>query len=258
MNSSTNRLALVCGSSDGLGLASARAFAEQGHSVILTGRNKNRLETALSSLTPGNHSYFVCDFSDLKTVSELARFAQSQTKPVSILVNNTGGPSPKPLLQSSIEDFEASLRSHLYASHLLSQALVPGMIAQKFGRVINIVSVGAKSPIEMLGVSNTVRGAMINWAKTLALETAKYGVTVNNILPGYTDTNRLKDLATKISADRGIEVDTIRAKWITETPVGRLGTPEEFGALAAFLASDTSGFMTGNSIPLDGGWTRGV
>ena len=253
------RNALVCGSTQGIGLAIAMQFAEMGANVTLLARNEESLQKAIAGL-PDNgsqaHSILVADFSEPLQVLATIENHLAKVQKFHILVNNTGGPAPGPVHKAKTEDFLKALTQHLFASQHLVQALLPGMKEEKFGRIINIISTSVKQPIEGLGVSNTVRGAMASWAKTLATEVAEFGVTVNNILPGATTTDRLAQIITNKSKAGKVEEDIVQKEMLKEIPAKRFAKPEEIAFLAGFLASKLAGYITGTSIAVDGGRTR--
>ncbi|MFZ6023766.1 MAG: SDR family oxidoreductase [Bacteroidota bacterium] len=257
----TGKTALVCGASQGLGAAVAQELALMGANVYLLARNEENLKGVLHSLDTAlqqQHGYFVADTSEPSTVASLVSDFIVKGHTIDILVNNSGGPASGPLLQTAAEDIEKSFRSHLVTAHTLAQLAVPGMQAKGFGRIINIVSTSVKQPINGLGISNTVRAAVANWAKTLANEIGKYGITVNNVLPGYTKTDRLDYLFGKQATDAGTTVDTIVDKTVALIPAGRLGEPEEFAAAVAFLCSPAAAYINGINLPVDGGRTGGL
>jgi 3-oxoacyl-[acyl-carrier protein] reductase len=174
-----------------------------------------------------------------------------------VLVNNTGGPPHGPILEARAEDFASAFGRHVLAAHLLVRRLLPGMAAAGYGRIVNVVSISVREPIPGLGVSNTIRGAMASWAKSVSHELPP-GVTINNVLPGYTDTERLAELAASISAASGRSVEDVRAEWAALAPEKRLGRPEEIGAAVAWLASPAASFVRGVSLPVDGGRLRAL
>lgn len=254
----TGKTALVCGASQGLGAAVAHELALMGANVYLLARNEANLKAVLHSLDTAlqqQHGYFVADTSEPSAVASQISDFLSKGHTIDILVNNSGGPASGPLLQTHVEDLEKGFRSHLLTAHTLAQLVVPGMQAKGFGRIINIVSTSVKQPINGLGISNTVRAAVANWAKTLANEIGKYGITVNNVLPGYTKTDRLDYLFGKQAADAGTSVDAIVDKTVAMIPAGRLGEPEEFAAAVAFLCSPAAAYINGINLPVDGGRT---
>ncbi len=253
------RRALVCGSSQGIGLAAAISLAEMGASVTLLARDSNRLAVACQALpTPARqtHAQLVADFSQREGVAEAVSNWVQATGGAEILVNNTGGPAPGPALGASLEQFVDAFAAHLLVNQILVQALVPRMKELKFGRIVNVISTSVKQPIQGLGVSNTIRGAVANWAKTLASELAPFGITVNNVLPGATRTARLEQILVDSAARSGGSVEDAERKMLAPIPAGRFAQPEEVGAAIAFLASPAAGYITGINLPVDGGRTQ--
>lgn len=246
--------ALVCGASQGIGEAIAHEFASQGAEVILLARSESKLEKICSQLPKGNHRILVLDLKDRMKLTESLNVLQ-KSGPIEILVNNSGGPKSGSLLDATEQDFLEGFENHILAAAHIVKNLLPGMRERKYGRIINIISTSVKVPIQNLGVSNTIRAAMANWAKTLATELAPLGVTVNNVLPGYTATPRL-DILAKAAADRqGKTEEDIKNNWRAMTPMGRFALPEEIAAAVAFLASPSAAFITGINLPVDGGRT---
>ena len=252
-----NKNALVCGSTQGIGKATAMALAAEGVNITLVARNREKLKAIVSELPQHrNHSYIVADFSNPRELQEqVIKFIEKEHG-FHILVNNTGGPRPGNILNASLSEFENGFTKHLKCNHLLAQATVPFMKEVGFGRIINIVSTSVKEPIEGLGVSNTIRRAVGNWSKTLSFELAKFGITVNNILPGFTATERLTEII-KIKADfEETTVEDMTQSMKDYTPVKRFGTPEELANALVFLASESASYVNGTSIPVDGGRTK--
>lgn len=251
------KTALVCGSSQGIGLATAEELALLGATCVLLARNEDRLKKVLSTLSTAHgqqHRYMIADFSAVAQVSAVAAEVAEQG-PVHILINNTGGPAAGPVIEASAAAFTAAFSQHLLCNQALAQALVPGMMAAGFGRIINIISTSVKTPIKNLGVSNTTRWAVAAWSKTLATELAPYGITVNNVLPGSTSTARLEGLFNSSAAARNVAAEVIEAEWLKEIPMQRFGEAREIAALAAFLASPAAAYITGTSTAVDGGKT---
>lgn len=251
----TNRTALVCGSTQGLGYASAVELALLGCQVVLMARNEDKLREVVTTLDKSEgqqHQYLVADFTDTAAVkSRIDAFVKHS--PVHILVNNTGGPAGGTALAANAADFTAAFNNHLVNNHHLAQAVVPGMKEAGFGRIINVISTSVKSPIPGLGVSNTIRAAVANWAKTLATELGPFGITVNNVLPGFTKTVRADYvIASKAKANNIGEAEVMK-QLVAEIPAGRIGQPEEFGAAVAFLASPAAAYINGINLPVDGG-----
>ncbi|KYP14868.1 SDR family NAD(P)-dependent oxidoreductase, partial [Flavihumibacter sp. CACIAM 22H1] len=213
-----NKTALVGGSSQGIGLATAKELSLLGASCILLARNENSLKAALEALDTSKgqvHSYAIADFSDWEQVRHAVQELAAK-KRIHILVNNTGGPKPGPVIDAAPESFLAAFQQHILVNQSLVQILVPGMIAAGYGRIINIVSTSVKIPLNNLGVSNTIRGAVASWAKTMANELGKYGITVNNVLPGFTATARLKSLAQSLADSQGISLEEQEAAMAAE------------------------------------------
>jgi 3-oxoacyl-[acyl-carrier protein] reductase len=254
--------ALVCGSTQGIGLAAAHGLAEAGASILLAARDPARLESVRAGLpAPAanqRHDAIAADFSDPEGVRASVDEWIARQGPIHILVNNTGGPPGGPITNAKPDDFLAAYRSHLIANHLLAQAVLPGMQAAGYGRIVNIVSTSVKQPIKGLGVSNTTRGAVASWAKTLAGEVAKYGITVNNVLPGSTRTGRLDAIIEARVRATGTTREAIEALMMEEIPMGRFGTPEEIAAAVVFLASPAASYITGVSLAVDGGRTTAL
>ena len=244
--------ALVCGSSEGIGRATAMELAAMGARVTLVARSEDRLRAALEALPGAGHDHIAVDFDDTTSLEKHVAETFS-SRGYTILVNNAGGPPGGPITQASADDFFAAFRRHLVANQLLAQGLLPGMRERKFGRVINIVSTSVYEPIPGLGVSNTVRAAVAGWAKTLAREVAADGVTVNNVLPGYTNTARLEKLFAAKADKSGQMPDAVSKAALEQVPMRRFAEPEETAAAIAFLASPAAAYITGVSLPVDGG-----
>jgi 3-oxoacyl-[acyl-carrier protein] reductase len=253
-----NKTALVCGGSQGLGLATAKELALLGATVILASRTEDKLIESLNQLDTSagqQHHYLVMDLSASETAKSIVETWLLNEGTIHILINNAGGPPAGPMIETSAADIENAFRTHVITSQLLAQLLLPGMQQAGYGRIINILSTAVKQPINGLGISNTVRAAMANWAKTLANEIGYGGITVNNVLPGYTNTDRLKYLFNKQASDQGVNKEDIERNIINTIPAKRLGEPEEFGAVAAFLCTPAAGYINGVNIPVDGGRT---
>jgi 3-oxoacyl-[acyl-carrier protein] reductase len=252
------RRALVCGSSQGIGWASAVAIAERGAQVILIARDAKQLEQRCQELPrPADqcHAFAVADFAMVSQVQRAAHEIVRGHGPVQILVNNTGGPPAGLAFDSTLEQFQSAVESHLFANHVLVQALVPGMKLAEYGRIVNIISTSVKQPIPGLGVSNTVRGAVASWAKTLSWELGRFGITVNNVLPGFTETSRLTSLIATKAQQAGTSPAAIAQAMQREIPLGRFAQPAEVAQVVAFLASPAAAYISGVSLPVDGGRT---
>ena len=249
------KTAVVCGSTQGIGLAIAKELALLGASCFLLARNPASLQQAVEQLSTTEnqkHQFVVADFGDPQTV-QAAIISIVASQPVHVLINNTGGPAAGTILEAGANAFEAAFRQHLICNQLLTQAVVPGMMAAGYGRVINIISTSVRVPLPGLGVSNTIRGAVASWAKTMSNELAPYGITVNNVLPGATYTQRLGSLLDSNAQKKGISRETAEAEMKKEIPMQRIGDAQEVAAVAAFLASPAASYVTGVSIPVDGG-----
>ncbi|MDP7113302.1 MAG: SDR family oxidoreductase [Myxococcota bacterium] len=252
--------ALVCGASAGIGRAAALALASLGAEVTAVARREEQLADLVPDLLAAGAPaarYRVCDLERRDELAGVVEGLIAEHGPVHVLVNNTGGPPSGPLLEADEADFLAPLGRHLFASHLLVKALLPGMVEAGFGRIVNVISLSVREPIVGLGVSNTIRGAMASWSKTLAKELPEC-VTINNVLPGYTDTGRLRSLGEQLAARGGTTVEAIGEQWIDKVPAARLGRPAELGATIAFLATPAAAYIRGVSLPVDGGRLNGI
>lgn len=255
-----HKTAVVCGSTQGIGLAAAQELSLLGASCLLLARNKSALQHAIGLLdtTLGQqHHFAVADFAQPGEVAA-ALAPHLQTGPVHILVNNTGGPAAGLITDAATPDFEAAFKQHVVVNQLLAQAVLPGMKTAGYGRIINIISTSVKIPLPNLGVSNTIRAAVASWAKTWAAEVAHLGITVNNVLPGFTDTARLKSLIQHTAQTQQKEETAVSAAMQSSVPAKRFGTPAEVAALVAFLATPAAAYINGASIPVDGGRTGSI
>jgi 3-oxoacyl-[acyl-carrier protein] reductase len=252
--------ALICGSTQGIGLAIAKEVALLGANCFLMARNVQSLQEAITQLdvsTYQQHGYLVADFSnteDVKSVTE--RFIQ--TTNIHILVNNTGGPPAGLIVNASQQEFLSALNLHLINNHHLAQAVLPGMRNDTYGRIVNVISTSVKIPLQNLGVSNTTRAAVAAWAKTLANEVAKDGITVNNVLPGATATSRLEAIISNKASKANAEIAAVEAEMMHEIPMRRFGQASEIAAMAAFLVTPAASYITGQSICVDGGRTGSI
>jgi 3-oxoacyl-[acyl-carrier protein] reductase len=254
----TGKRALVGGGSQGIGKAVAQELALLGASVTIMARNEEELENVKKSLfniKHQKHHYLVADFSNPDQVKSVVQQYISKGNEIHILVNNTGGPAAGKLIEEDAEKFIQVFNQHLVCNHLLAQLVLDGMIASGYGRIINIISTSVKAPLPNLGVSNTIRGAVANWSKTLANEVAGYGITVNNVLPGATKTGRLENIIKNKANKESVGVEQIEKQMLYEIPMKRFGDPAEIGGVVAFLASPAAGYITGINIPVDGGRT---
>ena len=253
-----NKTAWVCGSTQGMGLSIARQLAKQGATVVLLARNANKLKEVVKTLSTDlnqNHRTIVVDFAQPAQLREVVTTHILSYPEVHILVNNTGGPPPGLAKDAHLEDFQAAFNQHLICNQILAQAAVPAMQQAGYGRIINVISTSVKQPLPNLGVSNTVRGAVASWAKTLANELGQYNITVNNVLPGATETTRLSAIFENKANKTGMSVEQVIAHEKAIIPMKRFGTPEEFANVVGFLASPAAAYVNGVNIPVDGGRT---
>ena len=258
-NALEGKTALICGASRGIGAATARIMAKAGANVILASRSEEQLNTLLSeisSLGEGKHQILVLDLEDTGSLAGRIQPILDQG-PIHILVNNAGGPPGGPLLNASVEELAQPFTRHLHAAHTLVKLLTPGMLMADYGRIIQIVSTSVREPIPNLGVSNTLRGAMASWAKSLSRELHP-SITINNVLPGFTDTERLGSLAQAIHERTGKSIEAIHDGWMSQVPIERLIDPLETASVIAFLASPAAGAIRGVSLPVDGGRLRSI
>jgi 3-oxoacyl-[acyl-carrier protein] reductase len=251
--------ALVCGSSQGIGRACAVEFARLGARVTLLARDEEALRKVRDALpAPAGHEILRADFNDPPSVRSAVTEHVGRTGPIQILLNNTGGPPSGPILGAEPESFLTTFSRHVICNQFLVQVLVPGMKESGYGRIINIVSTSVKQPIKDLGVSNTVRAAVAGWAKTLAGELAPHRITVNNLLPGATMTLRLREIIKARARVAGVPEEEIERRMLEEIPAGRFAAPEEVAAAAGFLATPAAAYITGISLPVDGGRTAAL
>ncbi len=251
--------AIVCGASQGIGWAIAKQFASCGANLLLIARSESKLLNNINELHKNENQrfdYLTADLSEPNKLNELLLPKLKEFGTFHILVNNSGGPKSGKISEASVEDIQLAINSHLIAYQLLTQIVLPGMKKENYGRIINITSIGAKQPIDNLGVSNTIRGAISSWAKILSREVAPFGITVNNLLPGYILTERLKSLF-QSEAERNGTTFEIEINKLTENiPEKRIGSADEIGFAVAFLASNFANYITGINLPVDGGFLR--
>jgi len=256
----SGKTALIGGSTQGIGLASAKELAQMGARCILISRNEEKLKDAVLQLSTEKgqkHGYLVADYSKPEQVREVVTgFVKDNI--VQILVNNSGGPAGGPASNAKPEEFIAAFQQHLICNHIITLLVMVGMKKEGFGRIINIISTSVKIPLKDLGVSNTIRGAVASWAKTMANELGRFGITVNNVLPGATATERLATIITNKSAKTGKSQAEAEEEMMAEIPARRFGKPEEIAAMVAFLASPAAAYVNGTSIPVDGGRTGSI
>ena len=252
--------ALVCGSTQGIGRACALEMALQGAEVTLMARREDGLRKVQEELSTDHgqtHGCVVADFADWQQVRDRLGEYLGAGGPIHILLNNTGGPPAGSLFDAAPDDLVKAFSQHILCNEVLVQATVPGMRAEGYGRVINIISTSVIQPIKGLGISNVTRGAVANWGRTLAHELGPYGITVNNILPGYTSTARLDSLIQRRADNAGSSVEQVKQQMVANVPLGRFATPQEIGTVAAFLASPAASYINGVNLPIDGGRLAG-
>ena len=237
--------ALVCGGTSGIGKATAASLKQNGAEVVILSRSASGKDT------------ISCDLEDLESLRTLVSKEIETNGPFQILINNSGGPPSGPLIEAQPNDFEKAFLRHVLASQTLVQLLLEGMKSSNYGRIINIISTSVKEPIPGLGVSNTIRGAMASWSKTLSKELPS-DITINNVLPGFTNTERLTELKKTLSLQKGISQEEVESAWLSTVPEGRLADPSELGQVVAFLSSPAASFVRGTSIPVDGGRTGSI
>ena len=253
-----NKNAVVCGSTQGIGEASAITLAKLGANITLIARNETKLLDVLSDLDKSQgqtHSFIAIDFRDSNKLKEEVNLLKNNYH---ILVNNTGGPASGPITDANISSFEEAFRMHLINNQILVQKLTEGMKKEGYGRIVNIISSSVKAPIAGLGVSNTIRAAVANWAKTLSIELGVYNITVNNVLPGFTNTNRLKSLITKKAEIQGKTEKEIASLMKSQVPAGRFGDAEEVANAVAFLCSPAASYINGINVPVEAGRTKSL
>lgn len=255
-----NKTALVCGASQGIGKATVHLLAEQGCNVILLARNKEKLlnvkeELATNKSLKQEHYIIDVDLSQHDLLQVKLKQQLVFTPKISIVINNAGGPAPGPVNSASVNDLLQAFNQHLLANQIILQAVLPGMRASEYGRIINIISTSVKQPISGLGVSNTIRGAVANWAKTLASELGPDNITVNNILPGATETERLEQIFINKSKKQNISIEEVMQNEKSLIPLKRFAKAEETAAAIVFLASRSASYINGINLPVDGGRT---
>ena len=248
------RNAIICGSSQGIGLAIAEELAQMGANCILLARNEANLKLAVTQLDNSlrqTHEFHPIDFNDRQATEKLVNEITSR-RPVHILVNNSGGPASGPITEAVEDQFVQAFQQHLLTSHALTKLVIDGMKNEGFGRIINIISTSVKIRLKNLGVSNTIRGAMASWAKTMANELGAFHITVNNVLPGFTRTDRLDAIVDNMADKKSLSKEEVEKQMMEEVPMKRFGEASEIASVAGFLASPAASYVNGVSIPVDG------
>src|SRR5215813_10169396 len=256
-----NKVALVAAASRGLGRAVAEELATEGASLIICSRKTETIERAgaeIKQQTGADVLALAADVSNSEDVARLVQSAVDRFGRFGILVTNAGGPPAGQFENFKLSQWEDATRLLLHSAVELSRHVLPGMKERRWGRILNITSIAVKQPVDNLILSNSLRAAVTGFARTLANETASFGVTVNNIMPGYTRTERVEELSRMMAEKDGITPEEFVARWEKEIPMRRIGTPREFAALAAFLVSERASYITGTSIPVDGGWIKAL
>jgi 3-oxoacyl-[acyl-carrier protein] reductase len=254
----SQKTAIVCGSSQGIGKATAMLLAKMGANVILIARNEEKLKSVLTELDNNQaqkHDYIVADFSNPRQLEENLEKAKLKEKSIHILVNNTGGPAGGQAIDAKTDEFMSAFSNHLICNHILVQNIVESMKKNNYGRIVNVISTSVKQPLANLGVSNTIRGAVANWSKTLANELGKFNITVNNVLPGATKTGRLNEIMETKSQKTGKKMEDIEYEMAMQVPMQRVAQPEEIANAIVFLCSPAAAYINGINLPVDGGRT---
>jgi len=255
------RIALVGGSTQGIGKAIAIELSKLGATIILAARNKGKLTNVLGELENSasqNHTIMVADYSNPDEVHDAIKKVIQDYPTIHIIINNTGGPASGTALDATLNQYLSAFKQHLLVNQILFQATSEGMKKEGYGRFINILSTSVKQPINNLGVSNTVRGAVAQWAKTLANELGSYGITVNNILPGMTRTGRLSSILSTRSEKSGRSIEEEEELMLKTVPANRFAKAEEIAYAVAFLASPAGSYINGINLPINGGRIGGL
>ena len=255
------KVALVAAASKGLGRAVAEELAAEGASLAICSRDPTAIETAGRDIAAASGAQVLARAADVSRATDIGAFVDATLERfgrVDVLVTNTGGPPSGAFDTHALAAWRAATETLLYAPLEFARRVLPGMRERRWGRILNVTSIAVKQPVDGLILSNSLRAAVTGWARTLANEEARHGITVNNLMPGHTDTDRVRELATATAAREGISVEQVLARREREIPMRRMGTPREFAALAAFLASERASYITGTSIPVDGGWIRAL
>lgn len=249
--------AIVCGSTQGIGASTAMELSKAGISITLIARNKAKLKKIYSELDTTlnqSHDYIVADFDNPQLLKqEVEYFLDKNSKKIHILINNSGGPKPGKISEATSKEFIECFNRHLICNHILTTILIEDMKKMSFGRIVNIISTSVKQPIKGLGVSNTIRAAVASWAKTLSFEVGIHGITVNNILPGFTNTQRLQNIFSNKAQRTGVDIENIISEAKSQIPAGRFADPIEIAKIIVFLCSKDASYINGTNIPIDGG-----
>ena len=256
-----DKVALVAASSQGLGRAVAEELAAEGASLVLCARDAQTLDRTAAAIAEHSNTRVLAVPADVTNTDDINRLVDAGRERfgrIDILVTNAGGPPAGRFDQLTHEQWEQAIRLTLLSAVELTRQVLPGMKERRWGRILNITSIAVKQPVENLLLSNSLRAGLTGFARTLANEVAADGITVNNVLPGYTRTERLEELAEMMAEKQGISASEFRGKWEKEIPMGRLGEPREFAAVVAFLASERASYITGTSIQVDGGWIKSL
>lgn len=254
----TGKNAIVCGATKGIGNATATLLAQLGANVTMISRNESTLSRIVRDLDNSKgqvHDYIAADFNKPDDLREKIQQKVNEPKTFHILVNNTGGPPAGLAIEAELHEYTTAFTNHLLCNQVLAQAVVDGMRGSGYGRIINVISTSVKAPLKGLGVSNTIRAAVGNWAKTLSFELAPFGITVNNVLPGATGTDRLKQIIESKAAKQNHSIEEVSKEMTNEIPMARFATPQEIAYAIAFLASEYAAYITGINVPVDGGRT---
>ncbi|MBP9186711.1 MAG: SDR family oxidoreductase [Bacteroidia bacterium] len=254
----TGKNAIVCGATKGIGNATATLLAQLGANVTMISRNESTLSRIVRDLDNSKgqvHDYIAADFNKPDDLREKIQQKVNEPKTFHILVNNTGGPPAGLAIEAELHEYTSAFTNHLLCNQVLAQAVVDGMRGSGYGRIINVISTSVKAPLKGLGVSNTIRAAVGNWAKTLSFELAPFGITVNNVLPGATGTDRLKQIIESKAAKQNHSIEEVSKEMTNEIPMARFATPQEIAYAIAFLASEYAAYITGINVPVDGGRT---
>ena len=257
----SGKRAWVCGSTQGIGKAAAIELADLGASVTLIARNADRLKTTVGELNAERgqqHSIIAADFSEPEKLREALDATGRENGPVNILINNTGGPTGGPAHKADIEEYRIAFNQHLICNQILVSTILEGMKSSGYGRIINVISTSVKQPLDNLGVSNTIRGAVASWSKTLANELGQFGITVNNVLPGATNTGRLQTIMGNKAEASGKSVQQVEQDMSNAVPLKRIAEPQEVASAIAFLASPAASYINGVNLPVDGGRTKSL